>query len=79
MAPEFVVRPVSVAVLVVARVKRMRLADVGLDVALAEGLGFTSIAESGAGHEQFWTPAEVRAELGSPGFTSDDELVVVTW
>ncbi len=51
----------SVAVLVVARVKRMRLADVGLDVALAEGLGFTSIAESGAGHEQFWTPAEVRA------------------
>ncbi len=65
--------------LVVARVKRMRLADVGLDVALAEGLGFTSIAESGAGHEQFWTPAEVRAELGSPGFTPDDELVVVTW
>ena len=30
-----------------------------------------------AGHERFWHSAEVRSELGDPGFTvSDDTLVV---
>lgn len=69
-----------VAVLEVTRVEQHRLADVGLEVALAEGEGYTSAAEWRAGHEQFWTSDEVRAELGDPTFVpDDDEQVVVTW
>ncbi len=69
-----------VAVLEVTRVEQARLADVGLEVALAEGEGYTSAVEWRAGHERFWTSAEVRAELGDPTFVpDDDELVVVTW
>ena len=69
-----------VAVLVVTQVEQARLADVGLEVALAEGEGYTSAAEWRAGHERFWTSDEVRAELGDPTFAPDDkELVVVTW
>lgn len=69
-----------VAVLAVTRVEQCRLADVGLEVALAEGEGYTSAAEWRAGHEAFWTSAEVRAELGDPTFVpDDDEIVVVTW
>jgi len=30
-------------------------------------------------HEQFWTSAEVRAELASPGVTPDAAELVVTW
>jgi uncharacterized protein YhfF len=69
-----------VAVFVVTRVEQHRLADVGLEVALAEGEGYTSATEWRAGHERFWTSDEVRAELGDPTFVADDdELVVVTW
>jgi uncharacterized protein YhfF len=69
-----------VAVLEVTRVEQARLADVGLEVALAEGEGYTSAAEWRAGHERFWTSDEVRAELGDPTFVPNaDELVVVTW
>ncbi|WP_460866667.1 ASCH domain-containing protein [Rhodococcus aerolatus] len=69
-----------VAVLEVTRVEQARLADVGLEVALAEGEGFASAAQWRAEHERFWTSDEVRARLGRPTFVpDDDELVVVTW
>lgn len=69
-----------VAVLEVTRVEQARLADVGLEVALAEGEGYTSAAKWRAGHERFWTSDEVRVELGDPTFVpDDDEPVVVTW
>jgi uncharacterized protein YhfF len=62
-----------VAVLAVTRVEQSRLADVALEVALAEGEGYTSAVEWRAGHEEFWTSDEVRAELGEPEFVPDDD------
>jgi len=66
-----------VAVIETTAVRVIRLADVDLAHALGEGEGFTSVAEWRAGHEQFWHSAEYRAALGDPGFTVDDETLVV--
>lgn len=66
-----------VAVIETTAVRVIRLADVDLTHALGEGEGFTSVAEWRAGHEQFWHSAEYRAALGDPGFTVDDETLVV--
>src|SRR5215475_14520373 len=65
------------AVIETTAVRVIRLADVDLAHALGEGEGFTSVAEWRAGHEQFWHSAEYRAALGDPGFTVDDETLVV--
>ena len=66
-----------VAVIETTAVRVIRLADVDLAHALGEGEGFTSVAGWRAGHEQFWHSAEYRAALGDPGFTVDDETLVV--
>lgn len=36
-----------------------------------------SVAQWRAGHETFWHSEEVRAELGDPGFTVDDDTLVL--
>jgi uncharacterized protein YhfF len=66
-----------VAVIEVTEVRVLRLADVDLQHALDEGEGDESVAQWRAGHEAFWHSAEVRAELGDPGFTVDDDTLVV--
>jgi uncharacterized protein YhfF len=66
-----------VAVIETTGVRVIRLADVDLQHVLDEGEGDESVAEWRVGHEEFWHSAEVRAELGDPGYTvSDDTLVV---
>ncbi|SCF39172.1 Uncharacterized protein YhfF [Micromonospora viridifaciens] len=66
-----------VAVIELTEVRVVRLADVDLQHALDEGEGDRSVAQWRAGHEAFWHSAEVRAELGDPDFTVDDDTLVV--
>ena len=66
-----------VAVIEVTEVRVVRLADVDLQHALDEGEGYESVAQWRTGHERFWHSAEVRAELGDPDFTVDDDTPVV--
>ncbi|MEU4782117.1 ASCH domain-containing protein [Micromonospora sp. NPDC023633] len=66
-----------VAVIEVTDVRVVRLGDVDLRHALDEGEGYESVAQWRAGHERFWHSAEVRAELGDPGFTVDDDTPVL--
>jgi uncharacterized protein YhfF len=67
-----------VAVIEIAAVRVVRLADVDLAHALGEGEGYTSVAEWRAGHEEFWHSAEMRAALDDPGFTVGDDTLLVT-
>ncbi|MEU8013720.1 ASCH domain-containing protein [Micromonospora parva] len=67
-----------VAAIELTDVRVIRLADVDLAHALAEGEGDESVAQWRAGHETFWHSAELRAELGDPDFTVDDDTPVVT-
>ncbi|MBQ1010065.1 ASCH domain-containing protein [Micromonospora sp. M51] len=67
-----------VAAIELTDVRVIRLADVDLAHALAEGEGDESVAQWRAGHETFWHSAAVRAELGDPDFTVDDDTLVVT-
>ena len=66
-----------VAVIEITAVRVIRLADVDLAHALGEGEGYASVAEWRAGHERFWHSPELRAALGNPGFTVDDDTLVV--
>jgi uncharacterized protein YhfF len=66
-----------VAVIELTAVRVIRLGDVDLAHALGEGEGYTSVAEWRAGHEEFWHSAEVRADLGDPDFTVDDDTLLV--
>ncbi|MFU8870995.1 ASCH domain-containing protein [Micromonospora sp. SL4-19] len=66
-----------VAVIELTEVRVVRLADVDLQHALDEGEGDESVAQWRAGHEAFWHSDEVRAELGDPGFTVDDDTLVL--
>lgn len=66
-----------VAIIELTDVRVVRLGDVDLQHALDEGEGDESVAQWRAGHEAFWHSAEVRAELGDPGFTVDDDTLVV--
>ncbi|GAB3435236.1 ASCH domain-containing protein [Actinophytocola sediminis] len=68
-------RPVAAIELTEVRV--VRLADVDLPHALDEGEGDESVAQWRAGHERFWHSAEMRAELGDPGFTVNDDTLVL--
>ncbi|NJC68815.1 ASCH domain-containing protein [Planosporangium thailandense] len=68
-------RPVAVIELTELRV--LPLAAVDLRHALDEGEGYQSVAEWRAGHESFWHSAEMRAELGDPGFTVNDDTLVL--
>ncbi|WP_410813720.1 ASCH domain-containing protein [Micromonospora sp. 067-2] len=67
-----------VAVIELTEVRVVRLVDVELGHALAEGEGDESVAQWRAGHESFWHSPDVRAELGDPDFTVDDDTLVVT-
>ncbi|MEU8215534.1 ASCH domain-containing protein [Micromonospora taraxaci] len=67
-----------VAVIELTEVRVIRLADVDLEHALAEGEGDESVAQWRAGHETFWHSPEMRAELGDPDFTVDANTLVVT-
>ena len=66
-----------VAVIEITAVRVLRLADVDLAHAVGEGEGYATVAEWRAGHEGFWHSAEVRESLGDPGFTVDDDTLVV--
>ena len=66
-----------VAVIETTAVRVLRLGDVDLAHAVGEGEGYTSVAEWRAGHEQFWHSAEMRAAMEDPGFTVDDDTLVV--
>ena len=66
-----------VAAIELTEVRVVRLADVDLEHALHEGECYTSVAQWRAGHEGFWHSAEMRAELDDPGFTVDDDTLVL--
>jgi uncharacterized protein YhfF len=66
-----------VAVIELTEVRVVRLADVDLQHALDEGEGDRSVAQWRTGHEQFWHSAQVRAELGDPDFTVNDDTLVL--
>ena len=66
-----------VAVIEIAAVRVLRLADVDLAHAVGEGEGYATVAEWRAGHERFWHSADVRESLGDPDFTVSDETLVV--
>lgn len=66
-----------VGVIETTAVRVVRVADVDLVHALGEGEGFTSVADWRAEHERFWHSEDVRAELGDPEFTVNDDTLVV--
>jgi uncharacterized protein YhfF len=66
-----------VAAIELTEVRVVRLADVDLQHVLDEGEGDESVAQWRAGHEGFWHSAEVRAELGDPSFTVNDDTLVL--
>jgi len=66
-----------VAVIELVEVRVVRLADIDLRHAIDEGEGDESVAQWRAGHEKFWHSAEMRAALGDPEFTVDDDTLVV--
>ncbi|WP_327413054.1 ASCH domain-containing protein [Streptomyces sp. NBC_01233] len=67
----------GVAVVEVTAVEVLRLGDIGLAHALDEGEGFASVAEWRTAHEDFWHSGPVRAAVGDPGFTVDDDTLVI--
>ncbi|MEV0714347.1 ASCH domain-containing protein [Asanoa sp. NPDC050611] len=66
-----------VAAIELTEVRVVRLGDVDLRHAIDEGEGFTSVAEWRADHEDFWHSPDVRAELGDPDFTVDDDTEII--
>ena len=68
---------VAVATIELTDVRVVRLADMDLQHVLDEGEGDESVAQWRAGHEEMWHSAEVRAELGDPDFTVDDDTEVL--
>ncbi|MFD4244769.1 ASCH domain-containing protein [Streptomyces sp. NPDC058525] len=67
-----------VAVLEMTDVRVLRLGEVDLEHAVAEGEGYATVAEWRSSHEEFWHAPELRELLGDPGFTVDDDTPVVT-
>jgi len=68
---------VPVAVIEITAVEVLPLGAVGLQHALDEGEGHTTVAEWRAAHERYWHGEAMRAYLGDPDFTVDDETLVV--
>jgi len=66
-----------VAAIEVTSVRVVRLAEVDLQHVIDEGEGDESVAQWRAGHEEFWHCDEIRAELGDPYFTADDDTLIV--
>ena len=58
-------------------VEVVRLCDVPLEHALAEGEGNLSVADWRASHTEFWSSDLMRAELGTNFELGDDSLVVL--
>jgi adenosylmethionine-8-amino-7-oxononanoate aminotransferase/uncharacterized protein YhfF len=58
-------------------VRVIRVGDVDLAHALGEGEGYASVADWRAGHEDFWHSAEMRASIGDPAFTVNDDMLAV--
>jgi|SRR5690606_28229229 len=54
-----------------------RVGDVDLSHAIAEGEGYTTVAEWREAHERFWHSDEYRSFLGDPGFRVDDDTEAV--
>ena len=67
----------TVGIIETQTVDVVALKDVSLQHALDEGEGYADVAQWRAGHERFWHSTEVRAELGDPHFTVDDDTQVV--
>ncbi|MGH2455136.1 MAG: ASCH domain-containing protein [Candidatus Limnocylindria bacterium] len=69
--PVGVIETVSVSV--------VRMADVGLEFAISEGEGFTTVAAWRAAHERFWGGYldEIRAALGDPAWMLTDDTLIV--
>lgn len=67
----------EIAVVELTEVRVLPLGSVGLQHVLDEGEGHTSVAEWRAGHEAFWHSEEMREALDDPGFTVDDDTMVV--
>ncbi|WP_406388929.1 ASCH domain-containing protein [Streptomyces sp. NBC_00887] len=67
----------EVAVVELTEVRVVALGSVGLQHALDEGEGYTSVAGWRAGHEAFWHSEEMREALGDPAFTVDDDTQIV--
>lgn len=61
----------------ISEVRVARLADVDLDHAVAEGEGFTTVADWRAEHEKFWQSPEFRDAMGDANFTVDDDTQAV--
>ncbi|MFD4459447.1 ASCH domain-containing protein [Nocardia sp. NPDC058480] len=66
-----------VAVIEVADVRVVPLAQVELAHVVDEGEGHASVAEWRADHELFWHSSQFRAALDDPVFTVDDATLVV--
>ncbi|WP_433796467.1 ASCH domain-containing protein [Actinoplanes sp. CA-252034] len=66
-----------VAVIELVEVRVLRLGDVDVDHARAEGEGDDTVASWRAGHEGFWHGADYRGWLGDPTFTVDDDTQAV--
>jgi uncharacterized protein YhfF len=67
----------TVAVIEVTEVRVVPVGDIDLAHAIAEGEGYETVADWRTGHEQFWHSPEMRAYLGDPAFTVDDETLAV--
>lgn len=61
----------------VTGVRRVRLREVDLQHAQAEGDGFHSVDQWRAAHEEFWASPEFVAGLGEPPVTIDDDTEVL--
>ncbi|MBP0450435.1 ASCH domain-containing protein [Kitasatospora sp. RG8] len=68
-------RPVAVTETTDVRV--VPLVEVGLQHALDEGEGYTTVAEWRSTHERFWRSEQMRAAVGDPDFTVNDATPVV--
>jgi uncharacterized protein YhfF len=70
-------QPVAVVETITCRVAR--LADVDDQHAIDEGEGYANEAEFRVAHERFWNSHidDLRTALGDPGFTLDDDTLVV--
>ncbi|MET9921599.1 ASCH domain-containing protein [Streptomyces sp. NPDC006435] len=58
-------------------VREVRLADVDLRHAIDEGEGFETVAQWREAHEAFWASPDYLDSIGDPGFTVDDDTIVV--
>ena len=66
-----------VAVIEIVTVLVVRVGDVELAHALGEGEGYASVADWRAGHGAFWHSDAMRAYVGDPAFTVNDETLAV--